>query len=625
MGNISTTITRVLENAVKAFRRFPASIINAIGFTIVAMIKNSMDYNQIGPYNFMLNSIQLAFAFGAIFSLAAITYSQSRHNTKSSFLTANILGMVAAAIAFFYLYFFGRLSSEKLAYETSFPFFLSRIASSRIFAAILISIIGFIVASSTKSDSELDEANIAGSLFMTLKAFFLALIYGLVLGIGTSGIVFAIRSLLYRDLSIKVFGYVLDLVVFVAFCIFVGYFPDFRKGSDDEHRETAQKQPKFIAMLFEFVLVPIMLVLTVVLVLWAVRTITGGMDIQFNNLYIVSTSFAVGGLLLHILITHAESKTAVFYKKVFPFAVIFILIFEAWALITQLQKFGLKTSEYMFIVIWIVAMVSAILLIIRGNRAHILIALVTSVMAVVTVLPIIGFVDLPGSQQTKRLENLLTSQGMIQGNKIVHATTEPSNKVKQDIYDAVSFLLYSEYKKTPEWFVRKDLNYERYSDTMGFNIQYYTNNEVPQENPLYSMLVSNNEVEDISDYQWVISGVRMGMGQYGNSEFKGNKGSYTINWNPGTKGGTFPILEIKRDGVVVLTEDFSGYTKTILEKYPLGTGKETPVDQKDMTYTIENGELKVLMIFDYIEMSKIKEGGEMNYGVSTRGIYIKEK
>ncbi|MFB0918673.1 MAG: hypothetical protein QMB63_06350, partial [Clostridiaceae bacterium] len=223
------------------------------------------------------------------------------------------------------------------------------------------------------------------------------------------------------------------------------------------------------------------------------------------------------------------------------------------------------------------------------------------------------------------LENLLQSQNMIKENKIVHASTEPSTKVKQDIYDAVNFLMYSEYEKLPNWFVKKDLNYERFSSTMGFNALYYTSNEVPQENPLYSMLVSNTGVEDISDYQWAISGVRMGMGQYGNSNFQGKKGNYTINWTPGSKGGAFPVLEIKRDGNVVLTENFNEYTKDLLEKYPLGTGKETPVDQKDMSYTIENGELKVLIVFDYIEFSKTKEGGEMNYGVSTRGIYIKEK
>ena len=55
-----------------------------------------------------------------------------------------------------------------------------------------------------------------------------------------------------------------------------------------------------------------------------------------------------------------ETGTPRFYRRLYPFAALIILAFEAWALVTQLQGSGLKTEEYFFAVVWIIALLSVI-------------------------------------------------------------------------------------------------------------------------------------------------------------------------------------------------------------------------------------------------------------------------
>jgi len=51
----------------------------------------------------------------------------------------------------------------------------------------------------------------------------------------------AVQDLLNRDMSEKVYIYLSTLSGFLAFTIFVGYFPDFKKDSEDPHNEYLRK------------------------------------------------------------------------------------------------------------------------------------------------------------------------------------------------------------------------------------------------------------------------------------------------------------------------------------------------------------------------------------------------
>ncbi len=621
MGTFAQSVQKILKNAGKSFLAFPVVMLSAALFTIVSIIRTAMDYPFQEPYNFLFNTMQFALALGAIAGLAAITYAQSRIKTRRSFWMANLLGLIAAVAAFLLLYFAGGYTPEKSYYQDVVYKSISMIASVRVTVAIFLSLLAFVLFAARKKE---DRLNFSGAVFMTLKAFFIALIYGLVIMGGASGVFGAIKALLYTDLTSKVFGYVGALSGFFGFAIFVGYFPDFRKDGEDEQRVTAQKQPRFIEILLEYILVPIMLALTVVLVLWAIRTITGGMETQFINLYSIAASYAIGGLLLHILVTHNQSGLAKFYRRAFPFAALFMLLFEAWALITSLREHGLKTTEYVFIIIGLVTFISAIMLIIKQERAHPWIVYVVSVLAVVAVLPVIGFHALPYSQQVNRLERILMTQDMLQNNKIVPAKTEPSLAVREDITEAVDFLIYEENRQTPAWLDTSSIQQGSFKSIFGFERVFPNQDPAQKDDFQYTMLNLEPQAIDVSAYQWELTALQTAEKYNEKIVFAGLKGEYTISWTS-TPPSDLPNIEVLLNNKSIIKGDLSQYMESLIQKYPLGSSENPPANLTDMTYRIESEDLELILVFNQIRISSRANSGERYYGVSLQAIYLNEK
>src|SRR6056297_4190513 len=329
MDSFKKSIIRIYKGSIKAFQTFPVSIGSAMAFAIVTMIRIQLDWPEQEAYNFLFNCLHWAFALGAIFSLASITAAKSLRNTDKDFKIANLLGVLVVAVAISALYLFG---AKDTATYTTRAVTVSGIAAARVSAAMVVSILVFIVLAGNTSQ----ESDFARSFFMTHKAFFIASIYGIVILSGVSGVAGAIQALLYNDMSSKVYMYIATIAGFLAFTIFVGYFPDFRKGEKDEHREVAQKQPRFVEILLEFIMVPIVTALTIVLILWAGRTIFIGDWPPFEELAGIASSYAFVGIWLHIMVTHGNSGLSKFYRRAYTVAALLILAFEAWALMVRI-------------------------------------------------------------------------------------------------------------------------------------------------------------------------------------------------------------------------------------------------------------------------------------------------
>ncbi|MBK5262635.1 MAG: DUF4153 domain-containing protein, partial [Peptostreptococcaceae bacterium] len=562
MNNIIRSITKSLTGGVQAFKTFPASIGCALAFAVVTVIRIQLEWPQQEPYNFLFNCLHWSFALGAIISLMIITGAQSRYNKPKVFLLANILGIAAAGITFVLLYIFG--STDPNLVESRFAV-VSGVAVARVSMVMLVSYLVFVVFAGAQNEnnnlpefkyannnlSEINEKNLkvkydfAKSLFMSHKAFFIALIYGIVMMAGASGVAGAVQALIYNDMSSKVYMYIGTVVGFLVFTIYTGYFPDFRMGALDEHREVAQKQPRFVEILFGYIMVPIVLALTVVLFIWAGRTIMGGTGASFFRLSSIAAEYTIGGIWLHIMVTHHESGVAKFYRRVYPLAALAILVFEAWALINQLGKSGLKLTEYTFIIIWIVAATGAVLLLLLKNRAHPLIVAITCGLAIFSVLPIVGYNALPVSAQVNRLETLLVSEEMLVDDKLSAAAVEPKLAIREAITDSVDYLANADSTKLPVWF-NKDLRDSlTFKKTFGFD-QVFPKIDItgPPSGYMGTSLFLKAQALDISDYRWTFNPQEQYAKEQSFITVDGDQGTYQIYWNTTSKDG-IPVLEIQ--------------------------------------------------------------------------------
>ncbi len=618
MNAFTRSISQISKGAVKAFQTFPAAIASALAFAIVTMIRIQLDWPQQEACNFLFNSLHWAFALGAVFSLAAITAAQSRFNEARAFLIANLLGAAVVAATFLMLYLFGGTDSTQAA---SRVVSVSGLAASRVSVAILVSFLAFIILAGYPKD----QSDFSRSFFMTQKAFLIALIYGLVIMGGTSGVAGAFQALLYQEMSVKVYEYIGTLVGFLTFTIFVGYFPDFRKGQIDKHREEAQKQPRFVEILFEYIMIPIVLALTAVLLIWTGKIIVTGLWPVFIQLSSIATGYTVGGIWLHVMVTHHESGLAKFYRRIYPFAALVILAFEAWALLIQLSKSGLKMTEYYFILIWIIAVAAAVLLPILKAKAHPVIVALTCALAVFSVLPVVGYQALPVTAQVNRLENLLVSQGMLDGDQLVPAVTEPELAVRESITDAVIYLAYAEDAKLPAWFDK------RLGESMVFKTKLGFEQTWPKpEDPFVtgpggymgtSLMLQPGSI-DISDYHWAIN--LQQEKEKATVTIEGDKGSYRINWTVTPPTG-IPTLKIELDDRVIIEQDMNAYIDQISAGFPPGQAGPTQATFKDMSLQLETPEVTVLLVFSNIDINVDPRQDIINYWLNLDALYLKEK
>ncbi|MGI6728284.1 MAG: hypothetical protein ACOX4P_07040 [Anaerovoracaceae bacterium] len=620
MNTFTRSISKVFKGAAEAFQTFPATIACALAFAIVTMVRIQLDWSQQEPYNFLFNCLHWSFALGAIFSLMAITAAQSRYNTKKAFLLANLLGAGVVIITFILLYQFGAMDPQPTGsrYEV-----ISVLAATRVSVAMLISFLVFIILAGYTRE----RSDFAHAFFMTHKAFFIALIYGIVITAGLCGVAGAVQALLYHAMSSKVYMYIGTVTSFLAFTIFIGYFPDFRKSVLDRHREIAQKQPRFIEVLFGYIMVPIVLALTVVLLAWAGRTVLSGMQVSFLGLYRIATLYALGGIWLHVMVTHHESGLAKFYRKIYPITALVILAFEAWALIIQLGKTGLKFEEYLFILIWIIAIAAAVLLLILQARAHLKIIVLTCIVAVIAVLPVIGYYALPVTAQVNRLEKLLVSEGMLQGEKIIPAATKPEKAVRESITDAVSYLANAPDAKLPSWFNQSLRESQVFEEKLGFEQtwpepeEYYGNGSSEY---MSTALYLPPKAVDIGEYRWAVNlQPEFAKGQ----EYvviDGDKGSYRISWKTNRRDG-IPTLKISIDDRIILEQDMSDYVDQISAKYPPGKGEPYQATVDDLSLHLETEEIKIMLVFNNVEINFDPRGDTVNYWLNLNSLYLNEK
>lgn len=613
MNNFKTAISGVFKRAAEAFQTYPAAMGNALLFAMVSIVKIHMDWEVQREYSILLNSLQWAMAVGAVWSLTAITGSRSRYNTMKTFLAANVFGFAATGLTFILLYLFGESGLDR-EYR-----YLSSIAQSRTSVAIAIGLVVFIYLASFPKD----ESDFSRAFFMTHKAFFVAVLYGLVLMMGASGVAGAIQALLYNDMSNKVFQYLGVLAGFMTFSIFIGYFPDFSKDVKDPRRHELQEQPRFVQVLLGYILVPILLALTLVLLLWTVRTVLSGVESSFVRLSGIAASYALGGIWLHIIVTRLDNGLVNFFKKVYPYTALVILAFEAWALFVQLNDTGLKTIEYNFIMIWIFTVISVLMLIFIKQESHRKIALIGSLIAAIAVLPAIGYHTLPVRYQVNRLENILVAEGILQDGEIVPVITEPEREVREDITDAVNFLAFKESNTLPEWFNDEIYNDKEFEDAFGFKKTWpEPHGEIPMQY-LSTNLVLQSGVVEIDEYDWAVNFSDYYGSEKVRTEIEGERGTYSVSWISSKEGN--PQLSVELDGELILEADFEGYFNDILEKYPPGARTPIQAGIEEMSFVMESNQLKVLVVFENLDLGLDTTNNRMNRWFMLSGMYLMEK
>ena len=363
-----------------------------------------------------------------------------------------------------------------------------------------------------------------------------------------------------------------------------------------------------------------MIALTVVLLIWSARVVFTGMDVSFNQLSGIASSYVIVGIWLHIMVHKHMSKMALFYKKVYPFSALLVLVFEAWALVVQLSKFGLKTAEYSFGMLWIFTLISVLLLIVLKDRAYRKIAITAIIISIIWVLPFIGYQDITFNSQVARLEERLIREGLLVAGDIVKADEEVEREVKGKITDGVDFISRSEKTNTPAWFKDDLIDGEVFKNTFGFEKTYGIYPEMSDYKATGLML--KIDYIDISDYDLSLNLERKD--KFENSvEFEGKDGNYQITWTDISRDNY--KISVKLDGEIIIEEELDEYLSNLVDKYPPQVDGQKELGLEEMSVLLESDSISLLLVFDNINIYFDEVEDKVDYYTNIQGIYLKYK
>lgn len=600
MSRVSEAIGRVFSGAARSFARYPAAMFSAL---IVAISSSVLIYINSSDYERVFSNLMLAFAASAIWGMAIAALSERLFSGKLAFLILNIMTLFAGSGLFAYLYL-TQTGSQ-----------LPILVTARILASALAAFIIFLlVISSDPGRSDYNQ-----SAFMVLKSFLIALLYGVVIMLGLFFVAFTVKSLIYKDLSEDVFAYIATWSVFLGFAFFLGYFPKFRRDTQDPRLDVAQKHPAFIEILFAFVLIPIMFILTIVLLIWAIQILIVGEWQDFNLLATIFTAYSMFGIFLWIMVSHYTQSTAVFFRRVFPFSALVFLAFEAYTIYRQTVESGIKTPEYFICLLWIFASLSIVVLMINKPVRTRLIGWVGLVLTILAVLPFVGYQAVPVASQTTRLQAVLIKNDMIVDGSIVTAPSSISLADKIVITDAATFLMrddYTEVRLAP-WLAEKLDSSRTFSQIFGFD-QTYSNNNPDETVSKEIYLYLPPSAIDISGYNFCalnINDISQPI------VISGSLGEYSMSFKNAVSG-KIPSFSVSRDSQLLLEQDFTSWIDELALKYDGAGGKKEP-EAADMTYKLSGEDFSVMIAFQSIDIM-IDAGGKKQVYLYPVAVYLGE-
>lgn len=606
MKSFLKTLSTILKRGGFAFLYYPVSMLFAI---CLAFLSIWMIYANPATELKLLSALQWAFAFGAFLNMALCVISKKADGKAPSFIAAGVLSFLASAGVFFGVCLAkgALISSDSL---------------TRVLAGIAISFLVFLIVPTFHSK----KIQYNQMVFMTVKAFFVAAVYALVLMLGFFFVAFAVQSLLYTDMSGKVYSYIAILSGLFGYAFFLGYFPEFKKEEDeaDERIDKAIHQPRFAEILFQNIMIPIFAALTLVLFIWSIRILITREWPDYSQTVTIFTTYSMVGIFLYYLVSSYETLIVRLYKRMVPITTMVFLAFEAYPILNRIMLYGVKPGEYAIIFLWLYAVVTSILFLLLPIVRNRVPSYVAMILIAVIVMPAVGASDLSFSIQSRRLETLLTQNAMLSGGKIT-AGKNIAEKARQDITDATNYLLNQENRTAPGWLMAS-LSLNDFGTVYGFPQEFYGNNgQTPGTQTSSVYLHPEYTPMALENYLFYISGDTLNNNK--NISFTTAKGTYTLVYNYIQGSAQTPEITVSIDKKEVLNKTLDEYKTQLAAKYPIGSSAtqkgELQVPLEDMTYTISGSTVQIKIVLQSASFST-DPSGKSFVDFQIQGIYFKE-
>ena len=356
---------------------------------------------------------------------------------------------------------------------------------------------------------------------------------------------------------------------------------------------------KFLISLISFVIIPVTAVFTIILLLYIIMNIRGAFWTG-NLMEPMLVSYSITVLLVYILSSTLWHPFAVYFRKIFPKVLIPIVLFQTVSSCLKITTEGITYDRYYVILFGIFATIVGIVFCMVPTHRNGMIAPILIALALISIIPPVDAFTVSRANQTKRLEQALVRNQMLNENNIV-PNKELSENDKSTIIKSVQYLdSMGDTRKIS--FLSGYLASSDFEKTFGF-AQYDS-----QDNHYQSFYYGRdiNDPIPIAGYDAMVQlNIYTQSPETGKHHFTVKDQEYSI-WVDDTDQKNLYLILETASGQEILRYEFNqlyqGKESNNQDKQQLST--------KEMTFTTENDQAVMTLVANSISFSSWQQGSD---------------
>jgi hypothetical protein len=444
LERLKEQIRRLIDSLQTSVKRFPETIILALGVVVVGVMMNHLDYQQTLQME-KLNKYLLMFILGVPLMTAGVLFSERMHFSR--ILRLSVDGIIAAFLVVYYVFIPEEIGSE----------FMIRYMLLLTSGFLAFTLVPFFI----------NRENYSRYVLKLLTNFFITFLFSFVLYLGINAIIFTIEQLFELNIDNDIH---LDTFIIIAglFAVthYLGHVPDVEEGVSEEY------YPPVLRVLFIYIIVPLLSVYTVILYAYFVRLILQR-EFPINMLGHLVVWYGLISVIILFFINRIRTSNAFIEKfyNWFPIIILIPLGMLFAAIISRIADFGITPARYFVLIsgLWIFGSM-IYLRFSKYFRSSIIVVAAIFVLLVSGYGPQSAF-GLSLANQTTRFENLLIEYDMLSSG-VITPRDDLSEKEQGAINEFVQYFnryhRFDQVEIIPEGFEYKDMK-----DVFGFKYAYY--------------------------------------------------------------------------------------------------------------------------------------------------------
>jgi hypothetical protein len=543
-----------------AFERFPLSLAFFLAFATLLIIEINLPYERVRELRELYNRLYGSFALGSILSMATKVLIERLKKGKVEELIANLAVLALTFIFFqFLLPEYNTITAIRLGFSIAalllafifIPYFLKR-ENFEIYVAELITIV-------------------ATTIF-----------FSVILGLGVTALIFAIKSLLIESLSNDFYAYTW---IITGFAFAPSYF--FYALPKHDKKLTRENFANVIKAALIYLVLPLLSAYTVVLYLYFARIILTWHWPSGIVSYLVVSYTAIGIVSIFLAWPFRDNKWVDMFIKVYTKAIFPLLAMMFIAIYLRINQYGITENRYFIVLIGLWATFAMIFLNIDKGKKNIILVVSLALALILASYGPLSATSMTIRSQNNRFEDLLIENSMLDGSRLVPSSSI-DNKSRQDIASIIDHFFYN-YGFEKLDYLPNDFSFDRFEATLGFS-RY----DISQPDRQYFSFYTNFESLVIGDYDLLIPIDYYRSGTNYNTKPIVYQGDfYNIRYND----FAMSVYKNEEELVTMYLDD---------QAKLLGEGSKEvrePVNQEDLIFMAENDSVMIKAVYTHLHGS----------------------